>query len=38
MFRIIGAAVVYGFAMYGLATWLKRSEKDDEDQVQAQRN
>jgi len=38
MFRIIGAAVVYGFAMYGLASWLMRSEKDDEEQVQAQRN
>ena len=34
MFKIIGAAVVYGFAIYGLVTWLK-SEKDDEEQVKA---
>ena len=38
MFKFIGAAVVYGFAIYGLATWLMRSEKDDEEQVSAQQN
>lgn len=27
MFRFIGAAVVYGFAIYGLATWLQKSKK-----------
>lgn len=25
MFRIIGAAVVYGFALFGLATYLQNS-------------
>jgi len=25
MFRIIGAAVVYGFALFGLATYLQKS-------------
>ena len=24
MFKVIGAAVVYGFALFGLATWLGR--------------
>lgn len=28
MFRFIGAAVVYGFALYGLATWLQKSKQD----------
>jgi len=35
MFKFIGAAVVYGFAVYGLATWLLKSKKDDEEQVNA---
>jgi hypothetical protein len=29
MFKIIGATVVYGFAIYGLVTWLLKSNKDD---------
>ena len=29
MFNIIGAAVVYGFATYGLLVWL--SKKDNEE-------
>lgn len=33
MFRIIGAVVVYGFAMFGLFTWLQRSSKDDKEQI-----
>lgn len=24
MFKVIGGAVVYGFALYGLATWLEK--------------
>ena len=35
MFKFIGAAVVYGFAVYGLATWLMRSGKDGEKQINA---
>ena len=35
MFKYIGAAVVYGFATYGLVTWLLRSKKDDEEQINA---
>jgi hypothetical protein len=31
MFKFIGATIVYGFATYGLVTWLLRSEKDDEE-------
>ena len=38
MFKFIGAAVVYGFATYGLVTWLLRSNKDDEEQINAQQN
>jgi hypothetical protein len=31
MFKIIGAAVVYGFALFGLATYLEaRSEEESE--------
>ena len=30
MFRIIGATVVYGFALFGLIKWLEKSKKDDE--------
>ncbi len=30
MFKLIGAAVVYGFAMYGLVTWLLKSKNDEE--------
>jgi hypothetical protein len=30
MFKIIGAAVVYGFALFGLATYLK-DEADEEE-------
>ena len=30
MFKFIGAAVVYGFATYGLFTWLQKSKKDEE--------
>lgn len=26
MFKVIGAAVVYGFALFGLATWLGRED------------
>lgn len=26
MFKFIGAAVVYGFALFGLATWLDRND------------
>jgi nicotinamide riboside transporter PnuC len=33
MFKFIGAAVVYGFATYGLFTWLQKSKKEDEEQV-----
>ena len=38
MFRIIGAAVVYGFATYGLFTWLQKFKKDPEKQVNEQQN
>jgi len=38
MFNFIGAAVVYGFATYGLYTWLKRYEKYDEKQADAEQN
>ena len=38
MFKFIGATVVYGFAIYGLATWLMRSGKDGEVQASAQLN
>lgn len=31
MFKFIGAAVVYGFAIFCLFTYLKNSEKDNED-------
>ena len=30
MFKIIGAAVVYGFATYGLITWLRKFKKNEE--------
>ena len=30
MFKIIGAVVVYGFATYGLVTWLLKFKKDEE--------
>jgi len=30
MFKFIGATVVYGFAIYGLFTWL-RLDKDNEE-------
>ena len=30
MFRIIGAAVVYGFATYGLVIWLQKHKKDED--------
>ena len=36
MFRIIGAVVVYGFATYGLFTWLQKFKKDDAEQVSEQ--
>lgn len=26
MFKVIGAAVVYGFALFGLAIWLGRDD------------
>lgn len=29
MFKIIGAAVVYGFALFGLATYLNRDEASE---------
>ena len=29
MFKIIGAIIVYGFAIYGLAMWLKNSQNDE---------
>ena len=35
MFKFIGAAVVYGFAAYGLFTWMQQSKKDGEEQVNA---
>ena len=38
MFKFIGAAVVYGFATYGLFTWLQKSNKGDEEQLDAQQN
>jgi hypothetical protein len=38
MFRIIGATVVYGFATYGLFTWLQKYKKDDEEPVSVQQN
>ena len=38
MFRFIGAAVVYGFATYGLITWLMKSSKDGEEQAKAPSN
>lgn len=36
MCKFIGAAVVYGFATYGLVTWLLKSKKNDEEQASAQ--
>jgi hypothetical protein len=30
MFKFIGAAVVYGFAIFGLVTWLQKQEKENE--------
>lgn len=30
MFKFIGAAVVYGFATYGLLVWLQRSKNNKE--------
>ena len=33
MFKFIGAVVVYGFAVYGLATWLMSSKKAGEEQT-----
>jgi len=30
MFKFIGAAVVYGFATYGLFAWLQKYEKYEE--------
>jgi len=38
MFKFIGAVVVYGFATYGLVTWLLKLKKDDEEQINAQHN
>ena len=38
MFKFIGAVVVYGFAAYGLFTWLQQSKKDDEEQFNAPQN
>ncbi len=29
MFKFIGAAVVYGFALFGLATYLNRNEEHE---------
>lgn len=29
MFKVIGAAVVYGFALFGLATWLSRDHRPE---------
>lgn len=31
MFKFIGAAVVYGFAIFGLFTYLQNHEKEGED-------
>jgi hypothetical protein len=28
MFKVIGAAVVYGFALFGLSVFLEKMEKD----------
>ena len=33
MFKFIGAAVVYGFAAFGLFTLLQKFKKDPEEQV-----
>lgn len=30
MFKFIGAAVVYGFALFGLATYLNRGEAHED--------
>ncbi len=38
MFRFIGAVVVYGFATYGLFTWLQKFKNDDEEQINVQQN
>jgi len=38
MFKFIGAAVVYGFATYGLITWLIKSGKGEEKKINAQQN
>ena len=38
MFKFIGAAVVYGFATYGLVAWLQKIKKDDEEQGHVQEN
>ncbi len=35
MFRIIGAAFVYGFATYGLVTWLQKIKNDEENAKKA---
>ena len=31
MFKFIGATVVYGFAIYGLLTWLQKLDIDTKD-------
>lgn len=38
MFKFIGAAVVYGFATYGLITWLMKSNQNDDEQVKTSSN
>lgn len=38
MFRIVGAAVVYSFAAYGLFTWLQKLKEGSEEQVNAQQS
>jgi hypothetical protein len=38
MFKIIGAAVVYGFATFGLVTWLMKTYKKEPKEVNASPN
>lgn len=38
MFKFIGAAVVYGFATYGLITWLTKSNENKDKQANTPSN
>lgn len=33
MFRVIGAAIVYGFATYGFLVWFKKKNNDKENET-----